>query len=431
MTPGSARDASLRPRGASCTIALRAGDWDALGEHAGQVRRAVFVQEQGIPLELEWDEWDARSLHCVAYADGAPIGTGRLLPDGHIGRMAVLATWRGAGVGSRVLERLMQAGVAAGHPALALNAQSAVAGFYRRYGFEVTGDPFVEAGIDHIAMVRTMGPDEHSVARPDGTALWGREWRALRPSSRGVYLLHGLGEHAGRYDALARRLAAQGWRVRAHDHRGHGRSDGARGALPSAAALVDDAQALVREFERSLGAPPVVLGHSMGGAIATDLALARAVPMRGLVLSSPALDAGVSGLQRAVTAVFRVLAPSVAVDNGLPTAGLSHDAAVVRAYEQDPLVHRHVTARLVGWLLEAGARAIERAPALTVPTLLMVGGADRLVDPRGARRFAARAPAERLTLRWYDDAYHELFNEDEPRRARVLGDLDAWLAALE
>lgn len=129
------------------------GDWKTLAAAARPVREEVFVREQGVPLDMEWDEFDADSRHVVAFdaADEA-IGTGRLLDDGHIGRMAVLPAWRGRGVGRALLERLLEAAAAAGQHELVLHAQIQAAGFYRRFGFVAVGEEFIEAGIPHVRM---------------------------------------------------------------------------------------------------------------------------------------------------------------------------------------------------------------------------------------------------------------------------------------
>ena len=117
------------------------------------VREQVFVIEQKVPLSLEWDDMDSRSEHVLAFnSSERPIGTGRLLPDGHIGRMAVLKEWRGQGIGSAILEALMLLGWENSHEALVLNAQVAAAPFYERHGFEKHGEIFDEAGIPHIEM---------------------------------------------------------------------------------------------------------------------------------------------------------------------------------------------------------------------------------------------------------------------------------------
>jgi predicted GNAT family N-acyltransferase len=138
------------------SVELRTGDWAALGAAAGALRTAVFVREQGIPAELEWDEWDARSVHCVAYRSDEPVGTGRLLPDGRIGRMAVRADLRGQGIGRRVLEALMAVARARGDTRIELSAQRQVEQFYRAQGFVPVGEPYDEVGIAHVKMRRSL-----------------------------------------------------------------------------------------------------------------------------------------------------------------------------------------------------------------------------------------------------------------------------------
>jgi predicted GNAT family N-acyltransferase len=121
------------------------------------VRETVFVAEQGVPLELEWDAQDATALHLLARdAEGRPIGTGRLLPDGHIGRMAILKAWRGRGVGSALLNALMDLARQQGLQRVRLNAQCSALGFYRRHGFVADGAAFDDAGIPHRHMQREL-----------------------------------------------------------------------------------------------------------------------------------------------------------------------------------------------------------------------------------------------------------------------------------
>lgn len=132
--------------------------WSEARERARAIRYTVFVEEQGVPVELEWDEWDEPSWHALALAeDGTPVATGRLLPDGHIGRMAVLGSVRGTGVGALVLEALMQKAAELGYPELVLNAQTHAAPFYARVGFAQVGDEFEEAGIPHVEMRKRLG----------------------------------------------------------------------------------------------------------------------------------------------------------------------------------------------------------------------------------------------------------------------------------
>lgn len=132
---------------------IRIQDWTALGVDAGAIRLEVFVEEQKVPAELEMDHMDALCVHAVAYdAGGRPIGTGRLLPDGHIGRMAVRKSARGTGVGGALLRALMAQARARGDRQVELSSQTHAASFYQRHGFMIEGDEFFEAGIAHINM---------------------------------------------------------------------------------------------------------------------------------------------------------------------------------------------------------------------------------------------------------------------------------------
>lgn len=129
--------------------------WATAQAAARTVRNEVFIVEQKVPVELEWDDMDTVSQHAiVCAADGTPVGTGRLLPDGHIGRMAVVATYRGQGIGSAILDALIRIAMVRGDRTAVLHAQRSAEGFYRRHGFSPEGQPFVEAGIDHIMMRR-------------------------------------------------------------------------------------------------------------------------------------------------------------------------------------------------------------------------------------------------------------------------------------
>lgn len=118
------------------------------------IRTAVFIYEQQVPEDLEWDEFDPVSLHVLALnSNDQPIGTARLLPDGHIGRMAVLKEWRGKGVGSAMLQRILEESSHRGMQKTMLNAQIAAIKFYEKFGFQVSGEEFMEAGIPHIKMI--------------------------------------------------------------------------------------------------------------------------------------------------------------------------------------------------------------------------------------------------------------------------------------
>ena len=268
---------------------------------------------------------------------------------------------------------------------------------------------------------------------PDGTVTFVRDWHPAEGVARhgSILLVHGLGEHSGRYGHVAQRLCALGLDVRGYDLRGHGRSEGTRGWVPRSDTLLADLRCVFDDFEqRGDGMPPLLLGHSLGGTVAAMATAGGWVAPRALILSSPALALHVSRPQSAAIAVARRLIPGLPLPNRLPTDKLSHDEREVAAYRADPLVHDRITPRLYGFLADAGV-AVRRKPArLTVPTLLLAAGDDGLVDARGSRELAAALSPAVGEARFYDGLYHELFNEREPDRTRVLDDLAAWIELL-
>jgi len=139
------------------TYTIRSANWQDDGHFLRIIRETVFVKEQQVPVALEWDEFDNDCLHLLTLdTSGRPIGTARFLPDGHIGRMAVLKEWRGKGVGSAMLRRLLEEAKKRHIRQVVLNAQTVAAGFYRKFGFQVEGEEFIDAGIPHVKMVREM-----------------------------------------------------------------------------------------------------------------------------------------------------------------------------------------------------------------------------------------------------------------------------------
>ena len=137
-------------------LRIELGDWVHLRTWATPIRYAVFVDEQKVPADMEIDAWDPQSVHAVAFDATTAIGTGRLLPDGHIGRMAVLPTSRGTGTGSALLRSLMDEARRRGHRATVLSAQTHAVPFYQRHGFEVVSGEYLDAGIPHVDMQRGL-----------------------------------------------------------------------------------------------------------------------------------------------------------------------------------------------------------------------------------------------------------------------------------
>jgi alpha-beta hydrolase superfamily lysophospholipase len=249
----------------------------------------------------------------------------------------------------------------------------------------------------------------------DGDNIALQDWPLPKGSVlRGVMLLvHGLGEHAGRYDALARRLNEWRFAVRGYDQYGHGESGGARGVLPTSARLIDDLGDVIESTRVRMapGLPLILLGHSLGGVVAACHVALRRIPVDGLVLSSPALATELNPFQKLMLSILPRVAPNLTLGNGVDPDFISHDPEVVAGYRNDPAVHNRISGRLARFIADGGPVVLSRAAEWKVPTLLMYGGADKLVDPAGSRAFAAAAPAHLVTAHCFHDLYHEIFNE--------------------
>ena len=276
-------------------------------------------------------------------------------------------------------------------------------------------------------------PMHHEIHTPDGLTLRLHLWDVASAPRGQVLIVHGLGEHGGRYAHVAAALNAHGWRVVAYDHRGHGASDGARGVIARPDSLLRDLARVIDVARAACDGPLVLLGHSLGGLIAGRF-VAEALkalpadwsrPVDALVMSSPALDAGLNAVQKLLLAVVPRLAPNLAVGNGLQPAWICRDPAVVQAYVSDPLVHDRISGRLGRFIADEGPAVLAAAPLWRVPTLLTWAGADRCVAPAGSRRFAAAAPAGVLSAHEWPGLAHEIFNE--PEREEVLALLTHWL----
>ena len=247
---------------------------------------------------------------------------------------------------------------------------------------------------------------------------------------RGVVLLvHGLGEHVGRYDHVARQLNDWGFAVRGYDQYGHGESGGLRGGLTTDHRLLDDLADVVDRTRARMQAntPLILLGHSMGGLVAGRFVALAIRPVDALVMSSPALDPGLNAVQKILLAVLPRIAPNLRVGNGLDASLISHDPATVAAYRADKLVHDRVSGRLARFIAEGGPATVALASTWKVPTLLLYAGADKLVNPAGSHAFAAAAPKSVVSSRCFESLFHEIFNELKP--TPVFAELKKWLDA--
>lgn len=271
---------------------------------------------------------------------------------------------------------------------------------------------------------------------PDGLRLHLQRWPATGPAHGTVQIVHGLGEHVGRYAALAAWLNERGWNVVGHDHRGHGRSEGPRGGTPDRELLLMDLSAALDHLRIGRG-PHVLLGHSMGGLLAARFvaeSLAHearrwARDVDGLVLSSPAFELGLGRGRRALLALLARVTPGLRLGNGLRPEWICSDPEVVRRYLQDPLVHDRITPRLARLLLHEAGVVFGRAARWRTPTLLMWAGADRCVVPAGSAAFARLVPPAMMQAQEFPALAHEIFNE--PGAEAVRARLGGWLRRFE
>jgi alpha-beta hydrolase superfamily lysophospholipase len=275
--------------------------------------------------------------------------------------------------------------------------------------------------------VESVKHGESWLSMADGQRLFVRDW-PLAQSRGAVLIVHGLGEHSGRYQRLAAWFNQRGYAVRGYDQRGHGRTPGRRGGLRHADDLLEDLATVYQDYAASQSHAPLLLGHSMGGLVAARTVLDGRLTPPALVLSSPALRSWESPRMIALARLLSHITPNLPLRNGLDAGKLSHEASVVADYRRDPWRHGWITPRLADFIFHAGAACIADAASLAVPTLLLVADADGLVDPAGSRAFARKAATSgQLTTRFFSTLYHELFNEAEPGRTQVLLQLGDWL----
>jgi len=263
----------------------------------------------------------------------------------------------------------------------------------------------------------------------DGLPLVGRCWEPESEPRAVVCLVHGLGEHCGRYGHVAAALADAGYAVLACDQRGHGRSGGKRGVIPSYDALMADIDLLLGQAEQRIpGKPRFLYGHSLGGNEVINYALRRKPDLAGVVSTSPGLRTAFKppAVQMTAGRLMNRLWPAFTLPNGLELAAISRDPAVVAAYQADPLVHDRLSARLGVSLLESGEWAIANAGQFPVPLLLVHGTADRLTSHKASQEFASQAP--NCTLKLWEGLYHETHNE--PEKEEVIGFMIEWLQAI-
>lgn len=267
----------------------------------------------------------------------------------------------------------------------------------------------------------------HSKAR-GSSRLYQQTWEPDEQTRAVVLLVHGLGEHSGRYAHVAEHLTSRGFAVCTFDHYGHGKSDGHAGFVERFSVYLDGVNALGSKIQAEYPSLPLFLvGHSMGGLIAAACLLANQDAFRACVLSGPALktDQAPPALLLALNRLLSAVVPTLPMIQ-LDASGVSRDPAVVEAYVNDPLVfHGKLTARLIAELSKTMDNTLSRAAEIRIPVILMHGEEDQLTSPSGSQEMFANVSSADKTLRLYPGLYHEIFNE--PEQEAVLADMSTWL----
>ncbi|HET7900722.1 MAG TPA: alpha/beta hydrolase [Candidatus Nanopelagicales bacterium] len=273
-----------------------------------------------------------------------------------------------------------------------------------------------------------MTHSEGTLTSRDGTELFFQHWSVEGPTKAVLCLVHGLGEHSGRYAAVAQRFNEAGYALIAFDTRGHGRSPGTRGHTPFDRTMEDVSALLDRAAELYPGLPRFLYGHSLGGLIVLTHGIRLHPEVTGIVatssgLSSPLLD---QKLKIGAAKLLGSLLPTMTVPTGLDANLISRDPEVVRVYLADPLVHDRSSLALGRDGALAAEHALAHADEIDVPLLLVHGTGDGITYAHGSQDFAAKATGDKA-LHLYDGLFHETHNE--PEREQVLGETIAWLDA--
>lgn len=260
------------------------------------------------------------------------------------------------------------------------------------------------------------------------TNFFGQYWRSEEVKSV-VLILHGLGEHSGRFTEVAENLVNNGYGVIAFDHFGHGKTSGKRGHNPGYEYVLDSIGQFIQKTKELFENKDIFLyGHSMGGNAVLNYMLSRDSQVKGVIATSAFLKLAFQppGWKLFFGKLIQKIAPSVTLDNEVNSSFISRDPEEVKRYENDSLVHNRVSPNFSLSFIERGAWAIENANLLKKPILLLHGTDDKLISCEGSKQFAANN-ADNVTLKLYEGGYHELHNDF--CKQEVIGDVISWLNA--
>jgi len=261
----------------------------------------------------------------------------------------------------------------------------------------------------------------------DGLQLFGQIWQPEGQPRAVVCLVHGMGEHGGRYAQVVDALTQAGYVLFTFDIRGYGKSSGPRGHTPSYEALMNDISSLLEVANKQFSQLSFFLyGHSLGGNLVLNYILRRQPQFKGVIVTAPWLRLAFEppAFKIILGKITNQLFPAFSQKNGLDTKVLSHDAEVVHAYENNPLVHDHISARMFIGIYQSAQWALEHASEFSLPLLLMHGGDDKIISVEASREFADKINGNCIFKIW-DGFYHEIHNE--PEKEKVFKFMVDWL----
>ena len=268
---------------------------------------------------------------------------------------------------------------------------------------------------------------EETITTSDGLRLYVRT-RGVESPHANIVIIHGLGEHSGRYGALTDHLISHSYSVTGYDHRGHGLSDGLPGHVESFTEYEEDLDKVIA-YARSRSESPTIylIGHSMGGLVTLRYLARKSNAVAGAIISAPLIGATVAVPvhKLMIARVSARIAPRFRLDNGLDPATLSRDPEVGKAYSTDPLVNRKISARWFAEVTRAMEEAKSIASKITTPVLVMQGTNDQIVSANATRKFFDQISSSDKELEIYEGFYHELFNE--PEKNQVFARVTKWL----
>ncbi|NOY38054.1 MAG: alpha/beta hydrolase [Chlorobi bacterium] len=272
-----------------------------------------------------------------------------------------------------------------------------------------------------------MDHKEFTLKSTDELALYGQSWTPEEAPEGVIALVHGFGEHSSRYKHWAERFVSKHFALISFDLRGHGNSEGKQGHTPSYERLMNDIDVFLYRVRNYFpGVPLFLYGHSMGGNLVLNYAIDRNPEVSGVIATGPwlRLKKELPGIVRAPVEVLQWFLPGLVIPSGLDTDGLSRDKTVVKAYDEDPLVHGMISLKMFFSIRNSGIRAIKEAAGIKCPLLVVHGADDPICDPDASQQLIENARGDK-TLKLWKGLFHEVHNE--PEKDEVFDFIFGWI----